>query len=85
MKATVRLFARLADLAGTREVELDLGEGLTAADVLPLLARHYPALAGFDASLMYAVNSEYADPSQPIRDGDEIALIPPVSGGACVV
>lgn len=81
-KATVRLFARLSELAGAREVEVELGEGLTAADVYALLTRRYPALAGFENRLMYAVNAEYVSPDHPVRDGDEVALIPPVSGGS---
>jgi molybdopterin converting factor subunit 1 len=82
MKAKVRLFARLTELAGTREVEVDVGEGLSAADVYSLVCRRYPVLAGLNGSLRYAVNGEYAEPSHPVGAGDEVALIPPVSGGA---
>ena len=85
MKATVRLFARLAELAGTREAEVELGEGLRASDVYALLCSRYPGLAGFDDSLMYSVNEEYVTPDHPIHDGDDVALIPPVSGGAVAV
>jgi molybdopterin converting factor subunit 1 len=84
-KAKVRLFARLRELAGARELEVELGEGLTAADVYALLARRYPALAGLDESLMYAVNAQYVPPDHQVRDGDEVALIPPVSGGGHAV
>ncbi len=80
-KATVRLFARLAELAGTRETEVELGEGLTAAGVFDVLVARYPTLSGFDAIVRFAVNSEFVETSQPVRDGDEVALIPPVSGG----
>lgn len=80
-KAKVRLFARLSELAGAREVEVDLGEGLTAAGVYEALCTRYPALAGLENSLMYALNAEYVRPEHPVRDGDELALIPPVSGG----
>ncbi len=82
MKARVRLFARLSELAGTRETEVELGEGLSAGDAYRLLCRRYPGLAGYANSLMYAVNAEYVSPQHPLRDGDELALIPPVSGGA---
>lgn len=84
-KAKVRLFARLAELAGTREAEVELGEGLTAADVFGVLAQRHPRLAGFDAVVRFAVNSEYVPASHPVRDGDEVALIPPVSGGSRAV
>jgi len=83
MKATVRLFARLAELAGTREAELDLGEGLRASDIYALLCSRYPGLSGFEHSLMYSINAEYVTGDHPIHDGDDVALIPPVSGGAC--
>ncbi|MCH7483693.1 MAG: molybdopterin converting factor subunit 1 [Chloroflexi bacterium] len=80
--ARVRLFARLADLAGTREAAVELGEGLTAAGVFGVLVQRYPSLTGFDAFVRFAVNSEYVPASHPVRDGDEVALIPPVSGGS---
>ena len=82
MKATVRLFARLGELAGTRETDVALGEGLSARGVFALLCDRYPALAGLGDNLMYAVNAEYVSPDHPVRDGDELALIPPVSGGS---
>jgi len=82
MKAKVRLFARLADLAGTRETEVEMGEGLSVAEAFELLCRRFPEMAGLAGSLMYAVNAEYVSPDHPLRAGDELALIPPVSGGA---
>ena len=81
-KARVRLFARLADLVGARETEVEIGEGLTAADVLALLIRQHPDLEGLEAAVRFAVNAEYVPGTHPVRDGDEVALIPPVSGGA---
>jgi len=84
-KVTVRLFARLGDIAGTRVTEVELGEGLHAIDVYRALCDRYPAMAGMNGSLMYAVNAEYVDAHHPLHDGDELALIPPVSGGADAV
>ena len=85
MKAKVRLFARLSELAGTREAEVEVGEGLTAGEVYKALCRRYPALSGINGSIRYAVNGEYADPGHPVGEGDELALIPPVSGGSRAV
>ena len=85
MKAKVRLFARLSELAGTREAEVEVGEGLTAGEVYQALCRRYPALRGLNSSIRYAVNGEYAEPGQAVGEGDEVALIPPVSGGANAV
>lgn len=81
MKATVRLFARLSELAGARQLEVEVGEGLAARDVYAALCRRFPALGGMEESLMYALNGEYVPPEQPVAGGDELALIPPVSGG----
>ena len=82
MKAKVRLFARLSELAGTREAEVELGEGLTAGEVYSRLCHEYPQLAGFGDVLRYAVNGEYVTMIHPVGENDEVALIPPVSGGA---
>ena len=73
----VRLFASLRELAGRREQSLDLADGATVADVWPALR-----LGAAPAGLAHAVNRGYVEPSAPLRDGDEVALIPPVSGGA---
>ena len=75
MPVTVRLFAGLRERAGWSQREL---EGLErVGDVWPALE-----LGEEPGGLLYAVNREYAEPGQELRDGDEIALIPPVSGGA---
>jgi len=84
-RLTVRLFARLGDIAGTRETQVELGEGLRAVDVYRLLCEQHPEMAGLNGSLMYAVNAEYVDAQTPLTAGDELALIPPVSGGADAV
>jgi len=85
MKAKVRLFARLGELAGTREAEVEVGEGLTIDEVYRSLCERYPALSGLNGSIRYAVNGEYAEPGRRVGEGDEVALIPPVSGGAHAV
>ncbi len=76
----VLFFAQLAAATGCRECEIRCGE--LEADALwdQLLAR-YPALAGFRGSVRLARNSEYAAPDARFTDTDEVALIPPVSGG----
>jgi MoaE-MoaD fusion protein len=77
MRVTVKLFAGLRERAGVAGRELDLPEGARTADVWPALA-----LGDEPAGLLYAVNRDYAPPERPLADGDEVALIPPVSGGA---
>ena len=77
MQITVRLFAGLRERAGTGERELDLPDGARVAEVWGALA-----LGDEPAGLLYAVNRRYTEPDQALADGDEVALIPPVSGGA---
>ena len=73
----VRLFAGLRERAGTGERRLELPEGSRVADVWALLK-----LGKQPGGLLYAVNREYAAADTPLSAGDEVALIPPVSGGA---
>jgi len=74
VRVTVRLFAGLRERAGQARLELE--DVATAADVWPRLG-----LGEEPPGLLYAVNREYVEPAHPLGDGDEVALIPPVSGG----
>jgi MoaE-MoaD fusion protein len=76
MEVTVRLFAMLRERAGASEVTLELPEGARVSDALAELG---PIAEGLP--LVMAVNREYAKEDQPLDAGDELALIPPVSGG----
>ncbi len=76
MEVTVRLFAVLRERAGSPELTLDLPDGASVGDALEQLS----GLAG-DVPLVMAVNREYASEEQLLGPGDELALIPPVSGG----
>jgi MoaE-MoaD fusion protein len=77
MQISVRLFAGLREQAGARERTLELAEGATVAQVWPRLG-----LGEEPAGLLYAVNHEYTARETLLTDGDEVAVIPPVSGGA---
>jgi MoaE-MoaD fusion protein len=77
VRLTVKLFAGLRERAGIGKRELDLPAGARVADVWPALG-----LGDEPEGLLYAVNHEYAPPERELEDGDEVALIPPVSGGA---
>lgn len=81
MRVRVRLFARLREIAGETELEREVPAGATAATVWAELARDYPELAGYREVTSCAVNAEYARFDAPVHDGDEIAFLPPVSGG----
>ncbi|PYQ99206.1 MAG: molybdopterin converting factor subunit 1 [Acidobacteria bacterium] len=81
MRVTVRLFARLRDIAGVSELARDLAPGATIGDVWRQLAREFPELARYERSISSALNADYARMDQRVSDGDEIAFLPPVSGG----
>jgi molybdopterin converting factor subunit 1 len=81
MMLTVRLFARAKDLAGADVVTVEIADGATAADLRAALARTHPLLAALLERSALAVNAEFAPAGQPLRATDEIALLPPVSGG----
>jgi molybdopterin converting factor subunit 1 len=76
-----RFFAATREAAGREEVELALPARATAGEALAELVARYPALRGHAASLRLAVNLAYVEPRHPLRDGDELALIPPTCGG----
>ena len=80
MKIRVRLFASFREAAGTTALAWDAPEGATVSDVVTALAAAYPFGPAADKALL-AVNQEYVGGSYRLRDGDELALIPPVSGG----
>ena len=80
MRVVVKLFAALRERAGTGERALELTDGARASDIWAALG-----LGEEPAGLLYAVNREYAERDRALEDGDEVALIPPVSGGAFVV
>lgn len=82
MKVTVLYFASCRDIAGTSDETLELEEGSKARDLLDALIRAHPGLKGIEPNLAISVNQEYSDREAPLSDGDEVALIPPVSGGA---
>jgi molybdopterin converting factor subunit 1 len=82
MKVHIRLFAGLHDLIGERNVTLELSEGATVADLRDQLSRRYPVVTPYLPTLVCAVDEEYVTPDHALREGDDVALIPPVSGGS---
>jgi molybdopterin converting factor subunit 1 len=81
VRVTVRLFARLRELVGVGELQREAADGATVSSVWTALARDYPAIAPYAESISCAVNAEYARMNVRVHDGDEIAFLPPVSGG----
>jgi MoaE-MoaD fusion protein len=82
MRIRTRLFAIQRELVGAREVELDLPAGSSIEDAWTALVALHPTLASGRAYVRFARNADYADADTSLVDGDELAIIPPVSGGA---
>ena len=81
MRITIKLFAVLKDLAGIPELAMEVPAGCTAGDALAKVVEKLPAISAAARRSAVAVNLEYAAMSCKLSQGDEIALIPPVSGG----
>lgn len=81
VRLRIRLFAIQRELAGTREVALEVPDGATIETAWLALVERFPSLGPGRASVRFARNGVYADPDATLADGDELACIPPVSGG----
>ena len=81
MRVKVRLFARLRDLAGASELVRDVPSPATVQTVWDGLVAELPALLEYERTISVAVNAEYARMAADVSDGDEVAFLPPVSGG----
>ena len=81
MRVTVRLFARLREIAGAGDLTREIPPGATVADLWKSLAAEFPEMTRYESSISSAVNEEYAKMSTSLADRDEVAFLPPVSGG----
>ena len=81
MLVTVRLFARLREIAGAQDVGLELPAGATVHDAWKALANRHPELAAYESTISCAVNEDYSRMTAELHQGDEVAFLPPVSGG----
>ena len=81
MLVKVLLFARLRDIAGRAELDRELPDGATAQAAWDSLATEFGELHEYHRSVSVAVNQEYASFSTSLKNGDEVAFLPPVSGG----
>lgn len=81
MNVTVRLFARAKELAGTERVVVELGESCRISDLREQLVVQYPSLAALAPHLIFAVGTDYVGDDAAIPEEQEVAAIPPVSGG----
>lgn len=82
MRVTVQYFARLHELAGEREWVCEIANGAKVIDVWNAGVARAPGIAALGGSISCAVNAEFSTLTAIVRDGDEVAFLPPVSGGA---
>lgn len=81
MRVTIRLFARLRDLAGSGELVRDVPHPATVQSVWQALVTEMPALGEYERTMSVAVNADYSRMNASVNEGDEVAFLPPVSGG----
>src|SRR6266853_2874004 len=82
MQVRVLFFGRLKDIVGRSEENAELSEGARVEDLFARYGRNFPELAQFRSSVVASVNQEFAEWRAPLSSGDEVAFLPPVSGGA---
>lgn len=82
MRVKVRFFAAYREAVGRGEMNLEIEGAIAPLDLWRRLEEEYPSLLAFGHSLLVAVNGEYASLDRPLKEGDEVAFIPPVSGGS---
>ena len=81
MKVKVQFFAHCREIAGREAMELELKEGATGRDLWQSLGEKFPKFEGLTIIVALAVNEEYVNSNVVLKDGDQVSLIPPVSGG----
>jgi molybdopterin converting factor subunit 1 len=82
MKVRTKFFAAIKDIVGTSEAELELSDGITAGELFQSYCQQHAPLSRYANNTMISVNLEFVPPETRLQDGDEIAFIPPVSGGS---
>ena len=82
MRVRIKFFARLREVVGVGELERELSESATVGDLLETLQAEFPRLGDVTARTIISINQEFASLDSQLSDGDEVAIFPPVSGGA---
>jgi molybdopterin converting factor subunit 1 len=84
MKIKTKFFAGCQDIVGKREIEIEVEEGMTAGKLLERLIKDNPGLESLAKNSLLSINMEYTSLDTLLGEGDEVVLIPPVSGGGDV-
>jgi MoaE-MoaD fusion protein len=81
LKIEVQFYAQLRDLAGVSKLNVDLGEGATVADLMKKIYALKPAMHALDQSILVGAGVDFVERDHVLRDGEQIAIMPPVQGG----
>lgn len=81
MRVRVLFFGQIKDIMGKAEEEVEVPEGACLGDIFARFARSHPQLGAMRNAIVLARNQAFVGPEETLRDGDEVALLPPVSGG----
>jgi molybdopterin converting factor subunit 1 len=81
MKVNIKYFSVCHEMLGRHEEDMELPEGSVVMDILKILEDEWPEIAEYYEVMQISVNWEYANETTALSDGDEVALIPPVTGG----
>lgn len=81
MRVQVKLFATFREIVGAKQLAWTLKEGVTLGQLVDTVFTEYPRLADHEDTMLLAVNQAFTQRDVVLRDGDEVALLPPVSGG----
>ncbi|HEY2102027.1 MAG TPA: MoaD/ThiS family protein [Chthoniobacterales bacterium] len=81
MKVRVEFYSRLREIVGARKLEIRLAGNATVENLMQQLFSDYPKLRDFEKSMLFGIGVDFVDKRRPLRDGDVIAVMPPVQGG----
>ncbi len=81
MKISLRLFSVYRDITGVRQMIIEVPEQITLEDLFQTLLEHHPRLRDLRKSALFAVNREFVESDLKLKEGDEVAIMPPVGGG----
>ncbi|MCD6108822.1 MAG: molybdopterin converting factor subunit 1 [Thermoplasmata archaeon] len=81
MEVKITFFGRFREITGENETTLEIKKDLTLKEILEIILRKYPKLKEEKNNMLFSVNHRYASLETIVRDGDEIAVFPPVGGG----
>jgi molybdopterin converting factor small subunit len=81
VKVHVQFFSRLRDLAGAAEIDLEVPESATAAELLDILYAKTPGLRDWDKTILVAAGVEFVERNYSLKPGDQVSIMPPVQGG----